>query len=104
MEGVEERRDSGAEYTNARIREWLKASADERSFFIFVNYMETHELYLPPYPFNRNSSGGRFNPWRVVRSVGRRDEILAQQVAGGRKTWRSWKASTTERSPMRASA
>ena len=71
-------RDSGAEYTNARIRDWLKASADERPFFIFVNYMETHEPYLPPYPFNRRFVPGRFNPWRVVRSVGRRDEILAQ--------------------------
>jgi arylsulfatase A-like enzyme len=71
-------RDSGAGYTNARIRDWLNASEDERPFFIFVNYMETHEPYLPPYPFNRRFVSGRFNPWRVVRSAGRRDEILAQ--------------------------
>lgn len=71
-------RDSGAKYTNARIREWLSTSADERPFFIFVNYMEAHEPYLPPYPFNRRFVAGRFNPWRVVRSAGQRDEILSQ--------------------------
>lgn len=72
------RRDSGAEYTNARIRDWLATSADERPFFIFVNYMEAHEPYLPPYPFNRRFVAGRYNPWRVVRSAGRREEILRQ--------------------------
>lgn len=73
------RRDSGATYTNERIREWLRDTADERPFFIFVNYMETHEPYLPPYPFNRRFLPSRFSPWRVVRSTGRRDEILSQQ-------------------------
>ena len=73
------RKDSGATYTNQRIREWLRESADDRPFFIFVNYMETHEPYLPPYPFNRRFVPGRFSPWRVVRSTGRRDEVLAQQ-------------------------
>ena len=73
------RRDSGAEYTNARIRDWLASSADDRPFFIFVNYMEAHEPYLPPYPFNRRFVAGRFNPWRVVRSAGRREEILSQE-------------------------
>ena len=72
------RKDSGAEYTNARIREWLRDSADDRPFFIFVNYMEAHEPYLPPYPFNGRFIPGRFSPWRVVRSTGRRDEILTQ--------------------------
>ena len=61
-----------------RIRDWLTTSADDRPFFIFVNYMEAHEPYLPPYPFNRRFVAGRFNPWRVVRSAGRRDEILSQ--------------------------
>jgi arylsulfatase A-like enzyme len=73
------RKDSGATYTNERIREWLRDSRDERPFFIFANYMESHEPYLPPYPFNRSFVSGRFSPWRVVRSTGRRDEILAQQ-------------------------
>lgn len=72
------RRDSGATYTNQRIRSWLRDSADERPFFIFVNYMEAHEPYLPPYPFNRRFVSSRFSPWRVVRSTGRRDEILSQ--------------------------
>jgi arylsulfatase A-like enzyme len=73
------RRDSGAEYTNGRIRDWLADSADGRPFFIFVNYMEAHEPYLPPYPFNRRFVPGRFNPWRIVQSAGRREEILAQE-------------------------
>ena len=41
--------------------------------------MEAHEPYLPPYPFNRRFVAGRFNPWRVVRSAGRREEILSQE-------------------------
>lgn len=73
------RKDSGAAYTNERIRGWLQASADDRPFFIFVNYMEAHEPYLPPYPYNRRFVAGRFSPWRVVRTSGRRDEILSQQ-------------------------
>ena len=72
------RRDSGAEYTNGRIRDWLADSPDDRPFFIFVNYMETHEPYLPPYPYNRRFVSRRFNPWRVVQSAGRREEILGQ--------------------------
>jgi len=72
------RKDSGATYTNQRIRDWLRNSADERPFFIFVNYMEAHEPYLPPYPFNRRFVPSRFSPWRVVRSTGRRAEILSQ--------------------------
>ncbi|MEA2651667.1 MAG: hypothetical protein QOI85_1388 [Chloroflexota bacterium] len=73
------RKDSGATHTNERIGEWLRDTPDDRPFFIFVNYMETHEPYLPPYPFNRSFVSARFSPWRVVRSTGRRDEILAQQ-------------------------
>jgi len=74
------RKDSGAEYTNGQIRDWLASSSDGRPFFIFVNYMEAHEPYLPPYPFNRRFVAGRFNPWRVVQSAGRREEILRQDA------------------------
>jgi arylsulfatase A-like enzyme len=70
------RKDSGASYTNERIRTWLRDSADERPFFMFVNYMEAHEPYLPPFPFNRRFVPSRYSPWRIVRSSGRRDEIL----------------------------
>ncbi|HET8777018.1 MAG TPA: sulfatase [Candidatus Limnocylindria bacterium] len=73
------RKDSGAAYTNERIAQWLQDSADQRPFFIFVNYMEAHEPYLPPYPYNRRFVASRFSPWRVVRVSGRRDEILLQQ-------------------------
>jgi arylsulfatase A-like enzyme len=73
------RKDSGARYTNDRIREWLSARDASRPFFAFVNYMEAHEPYLPPYPYNRRFVPGRFSPWRILRSAGRRDEILASE-------------------------
>jgi arylsulfatase A-like enzyme len=75
------RRDSGASYTNQRIGEWLQARTDDRPLFLFVNYMESHEPYLPPYPYNRSFVPRRYSPWRIMRTIGRREEILSQ---GGR--------------------
>ena len=72
------RKDSGASYTNERIRDWLRDSADDRPYFIFVNYMEAHEPYLPPYPYNRQFVPKRYSPWRIVRSTGRQEEILSR--------------------------
>jgi arylsulfatase A-like enzyme len=71
------RKDSGARYTNDRIRSWLRGRDTDRPFFMFVNYMESHEPYLPPYPYNRRFIPARYSPWRVLRSAGRRDDILA---------------------------
>ena len=73
------RKDSGARYTNDRIRAWLESRTDDRPYFAFVNYMEAHEPYLPPYPFNRKFVPGRFSPLRILRSAGRRDEILSSE-------------------------
>jgi arylsulfatase A-like enzyme len=73
------RKDSGARYTNDRIRSWLRTRDPQRPFFAFVNYMEAHEPYLPPYPYNRRFVPSRYSPWRVLRSAGRRDEILASE-------------------------
>jgi arylsulfatase A-like enzyme len=72
------RRDSGASYTNQRIGDWLKARTDDRPLFLFVNYMESHEPYLPPYPYNRTFVPLRHSPWRIMRTIGRREEILSR--------------------------
>jgi arylsulfatase A-like enzyme len=65
--------DSGAKLTHERIREWLASNDDTAPFFIFVNYMESHEgwksheRYNPPRPYNRRFLGGRVSFWRVAR-------------------------------------
>ncbi len=48
------RDDKGAARTNQRIQAWLEDGRDERRpFFLFVNYMDCHEPYSPPPPFDR---------------------------------------------------
>lgn len=44
---------------------------------MFVNYMECHERYSPPYPYNRRFMPGRFSPWRVAQLSTNKVEILA---------------------------
>jgi arylsulfatase A-like enzyme len=67
------RADSGAKLTQERIREWLASKDDTAPFFIFVNYMESHEgwksheRYNPPRPYNRRFLGRRVSFWRVAR-------------------------------------
>jgi arylsulfatase A-like enzyme len=47
------RRDSGARYTNRRIRSLLpQLQADEQPFFMFVSYLEAHSPYRPPREYN----------------------------------------------------
>lgn len=46
--------DSGAEGTVRVMKEFLgKHRAEERPFFLFLNFMEPHLPYLPPKPFHR---------------------------------------------------
>jgi arylsulfatase A-like enzyme len=67
------RADSGARLTHDRIRQWLASQDGAAPFFIFVNYMESHEgwksheRYNPPRPYNRRFLGGRASFWRVAR-------------------------------------
>lgn len=80
------RKDSGAALTNQRVMEWIGGDvARSEPFFAFVNYMETHEPYLPPYPFNRRFMPSRYSPFRVARASGRRDEILTAEAAQRRQ-------------------
>jgi arylsulfatase A-like enzyme len=74
------RKDSGARLTNERVMEWIGRGQERtKPFFAFVNYMETHEPYLPPYPYNRRFMSSRYSPFRVARASGRRDEILTAE-------------------------
>ncbi len=60
------RGDKGAMRTNQRIRAWLEDGRDvRRPFFLFVNYMDCHEPYNPPAPFDR-----RFLPAAASRRWG----------------------------------
>jgi arylsulfatase A-like enzyme len=82
--------DSGARRTHEGIRDWLTSRDSEAPFFIFVNYMESHEgwkshePYNPPYPYNRRFLAPGTSPWRIARlgrakakgSQRRRDEDL----------------------------
>jgi arylsulfatase A-like enzyme len=60
--------DMGAELTNERIQTWLNESWNsDHPFFIFINYMEPHEPYNPPQPYNRIFIPKRYSTWRVAR-------------------------------------
>lgn len=70
-------KDSGARLTNAKIQSWLRESRrPDAPFFLFVNYMECHERYSPPYPYNRRFMPARFSPWRVAQVSPIKAEIL----------------------------
>ena len=68
--------DHGAALTNDRLQTWLSGRDRDRPWFAFVNYMEAHERYSPPPPWDR-----RFLPdgtSRVqVAALGSKGEILA---------------------------
>ncbi|NIR47208.1 sulfatase-like hydrolase/transferase [candidate division KSB1 bacterium] len=69
--------DSGAYVTNESIKKWLTESWDEeRPFFMFVNYMECHEKYNPPYPYDRKFMPSRFSRWRVLQVNPDKEKIL----------------------------
>lgn len=77
-------RDSGAAGTNERIRRWLDHSSRAAGpFFMFVNYMECHEPYAPPSPYDRKFMPAQYSPWRVAR-LGTNKNVLA----GGSETAR----------------
>ncbi|MFN8187977.1 MAG: sulfatase [Gaiellales bacterium] len=75
-------RDSGARTTNDHLRSWLVQRADSnRPFFAFVNYMETHEPYRPPHPFNERFLPGRSGRIRAAR-LGSKTAVLAAAARG----------------------
>ena len=75
-------RDDGAQRTNAKIQQWLTTERNqEQPFFIFVNYMECHEPYRPPYPYNEKFLPKRFSAKRAAQ-VGSNKEVM-QRLADG---------------------
>jgi arylsulfatase A-like enzyme len=49
-------KDNGAEKTNVQVMRWITRwchESDHAPFFIFVNYMEAHQLYGLKHPFHR---------------------------------------------------
>jgi arylsulfatase A-like enzyme len=77
--------DHGAVLTNERLRRWIDERPTDRPWFAFVNYMEAHERYSPPRPWDR-----RFLPAGTSRAsvagLGSKGEILAST---GRRRERS---------------
>jgi arylsulfatase A-like enzyme len=45
--------DSGAALTNSAIEDWLAQRQTDRPFFLFANYMECHQPYRAPAPYDR---------------------------------------------------
>ena len=71
-------KDSGARITNEKIQGWLRESRrPDAPFFIFVNYMECHERYSPPPPYDRRFMPARYSPWRVAQVSPNKAEVLA---------------------------
>ena len=52
----------GEEITH-RFFQWIDQS-ESRPFFVFINYMDAHYPYLPPYPFNKRFDSGKRRPDR----------------------------------------
>jgi arylsulfatase A-like enzyme len=69
--------DHGAALTNDRIRAWMRSRDRDLPFFAFVNYMESHERYSPPVPYDRKFMPARLNRFRVA-SLGSKSEILGR--------------------------
>jgi len=75
-------RDDGAQQTNTKIEQWLKNERNTaQPFFLFVNYMECHEPYHPPYPYNEKFMNKRFSAQRVAK-VGSNKEVMQRLAAG----------------------
>jgi arylsulfatase A-like enzyme len=71
-------RDSGAALTNERMLQWIDGSTTtDEPFFAFVNYMECHEPYNPPAPYDRRFMPAEYSPWRVAR-VGNNQHVLTK--------------------------
>lgn len=69
-------KDKGARITNERLQTWLLEEREtDRPFFLFVNYMEPHEPYNPPHPYDRRFMPKEFTPQRVTQVGTNRDVI-----------------------------
>ena len=66
-----------AEDVNNEFLDWLKGRQDARPYFVFLNYLDAHDPYQPPAPFDT-----LFSSPGAARLV----ETLDDEVAGGKRT------------------
>ncbi len=53
--------DKGAKQTNETFTNWFENKhAPDKPFFVFINYMDTHNIWSPPRVFMKNFLGGNF--------------------------------------------
>lgn len=84
----------GAYRTNRSIKKWLSNRSKSQPFFMFVNYMEPHEPYQPPWPYRtrfmdhhvKNASESKKTIYSVsqggkTRSQGLSDRDIAVDIA-----------------------
>jgi arylsulfatase A-like enzyme len=77
--------DHGAVLTNDHLRRWIGERPGDQPWFAFVNYMEAHERYSPPRPWDRRFLPPGTNRAQVA-GLGSKGEILAST---GRRRERS---------------
>jgi arylsulfatase A-like enzyme len=82
------RDDSGAAKTNEEIKNRLKDR--DNSFFLFLNYLEPHTPYLPPFPYSHKFQENKFQWFNLINEsapglgedTGNRKEILTSLYEG----------------------
>lgn len=68
--------DKGATLTNQTAKKWLENRAEDKPFFMFINYMECHEKYDPPHPYDRKFMPDDYSPWRVLQVSPEKKQLL----------------------------
>lgn len=68
--------DKGAALTNQLAQKWLATADNQKPFFLFINYMECHEKYNPPHPYDRKFMPDHYSPWRVLQVSPDKKQIL----------------------------
>lgn len=68
------KRDSGAQLTVKKLKEWLVSRDAAQPFFAFINFMEVHEPYQPPAPYDQ-----KFMPKGISRRAAYR--LLANKLS-----------------------
>lgn len=78
--------DNGADKTNRKIQQFLNnlpRSENQPPIFLFVNYMEAHQVYNPKIPYHRNFEGGLNSLYEMVQN-----RNIARQQAAVFAGWR----------------
>lgn len=60
--------DSGANETNKIVKSKIRSVPDDENFFLFLNYLEPHDPYLPPFPYSHKFLDNGFR-WGSIIST-----------------------------------